>query len=192
MIDLTNKKFGRLLAIKIDHKTKKRIMWLCRCDCGTEKIVSGEKLRSGNTKSCNCLRNTLLANEIRLGNGYANLKELYRSYKKSAKKRNYIFDLNLETFKKITSSNCYYCGIEPKQVKNHKECFGKYIYNGIDRIDNKKGYILGNVVPCCKICNSAKNTQTIEEFKEWHNRLEARIKHWTEQEEQMSLFKEDL
>jgi hypothetical protein len=29
--------------------------WLCRCDCGTEKIVSAGNLRSGHTQSCGCL-----------------------------------------------------------------------------------------------------------------------------------------
>ena len=188
MIDLTNKKFGRLQVLRIDKKVGKRIMWLCKCDCGTIKSISGEKLRYGTTKSCNCLRNTLMVDEIRLGSGYANLNELYRCYKKSAKKRNYIFDLDIETFRKITQMNCYYCGIEPKQIKNHKECFGKYTYNGIDRIDNSKGYILNNVVPCCKVCNSAKNTQTIKEFEEWHKRLEAIIDYWTTQDNQLTIF----
>src|SRR5215469_692755 len=28
--------------------------WLCRCDCGTETVVTGSRLRSGNTRSCGC------------------------------------------------------------------------------------------------------------------------------------------
>lgn len=30
--------------------------WLCECDCGNEIVVKGLKLRSGNTRSCGCLR----------------------------------------------------------------------------------------------------------------------------------------
>lgn len=32
-------------------------MYLCRCDCGNEKIICGDYLKSGRTKSCGCLRN---------------------------------------------------------------------------------------------------------------------------------------
>lgn len=28
--------------------------WLCRCDCGREKVVIGTNLKSGKTKSCGC------------------------------------------------------------------------------------------------------------------------------------------
>lgn len=49
---------------------------------------------------------------------------------------------------------CNYCGSLPNP------------YNGIDRVDNSIGYELGNVVPCCKYCNSAKSTKTLEEFKD--------------------------
>jgi hypothetical protein len=30
--------------------------WLCRCECGTERIIYGAKLRSGRTRSCGCAR----------------------------------------------------------------------------------------------------------------------------------------
>lgn len=33
-----------------------RRAWLCKCDCGTEKIIVGESLTGGNTKSCGCRR----------------------------------------------------------------------------------------------------------------------------------------
>jgi len=43
--------------------------------------------------------------------------------------------------------------------------------NGIDRQDNAKGYIPGNCVSCCRICNYAKHALTLEEFKSWIQRL---------------------
>ena len=47
-IDLTNKKFGQLTVIKQNGRDKsKKIMWLCRCDCGNEKTIRGEDLRAG-------------------------------------------------------------------------------------------------------------------------------------------------
>ena len=57
MIDLTGQKFGRLTILKRMDKNKRGdYRWLCKCICGKEKIVIGSDLKSGNTKSCGCLR----------------------------------------------------------------------------------------------------------------------------------------
>ena len=49
-IDLTNKQFSELTVKKYVGDQK----WLCECSCGHYKIVKGQKLRSGLTKSCGC------------------------------------------------------------------------------------------------------------------------------------------
>lgn len=54
-IDLTGKSFGRLTVIRYDHSEHDGAHWLCKCDCGKEKVAAGYSLRSGNTKSCGCL-----------------------------------------------------------------------------------------------------------------------------------------
>lgn len=54
LIDLTGKKFGKLTVIKKEKSKNNHTMWLCKCDCGKEKIVGGNELKSGNTKSCGC------------------------------------------------------------------------------------------------------------------------------------------
>ena len=54
--DLTGKQFGRLTVIERAPNNGKRTMWLCRCSCGTEKIINAHKLKSGNTVSCGCRR----------------------------------------------------------------------------------------------------------------------------------------
>lgn len=59
--DLTGMKFGRLTVVKPseDHYTKggqKKRTWLCKCDCGKEKTIYEEKLKSGHTQSCGCMR----------------------------------------------------------------------------------------------------------------------------------------
>lgn len=57
LIDLTGKKFGRLTVIeRTDKKKNKDILWKCKCDCGNECEVRGFFLRSGQTKSCGCLK----------------------------------------------------------------------------------------------------------------------------------------
>jgi hypothetical protein len=38
--------------------------------------------------------------------------------------------------------------------------------NGLDRVDNARGYESGNVVPCCDPCNRMKGTLSREAFLE--------------------------
>ena len=57
-IDLTGQKFNKLTVLSKDEEknTNKRIYWKCKCDCGNEILVSADKLKSGHTKSCGCLK----------------------------------------------------------------------------------------------------------------------------------------
>lgn len=53
--DLTGQKFGLLTVIKkVKNNKYGQPQWLCKCDCGNEKIILGSSLKSGNTKSCGC------------------------------------------------------------------------------------------------------------------------------------------
>lgn len=64
LIDLTGQRFGRLTVIRRappeGYRTDTNAFWVCRCDCGNEKIISGMVLRNGQTRSCGCLRSDLL------------------------------------------------------------------------------------------------------------------------------------
>lgn len=55
LMDLTGRKFHRLIVIEQAGKRGHRICWKCVCECGKEVIVEAPDLRSGNTKSCGCL-----------------------------------------------------------------------------------------------------------------------------------------
>lgn len=59
--DLTNRQFGCLTVIGIDdekYKITKRIHWKCKCNCGSNNIISVQTsdLKSGKTSSCGCKR----------------------------------------------------------------------------------------------------------------------------------------
>lgn len=53
--DLTGTRFGRLTVVTLADRRKKAWRWLCRCDCGNERIVWQSHLTAGRTLSCRCL-----------------------------------------------------------------------------------------------------------------------------------------
>ena len=170
-IDLTGKRFGRLTVIRRSYLNNNKTYWLCKCDCGAEKIIRRDKLRSGNTKSCGCLQKEVMGNMRRMKVGFGNMRKAIRNYKRSARMRGIGYNLTEGQFKEITQKDCFYCGVKPNQRMKSPKSNGDYIYNGIDRVDNNKGYTIDNVVPCCGICNFAKHRLTTQEFKDWIERI---------------------
>ena len=171
--DLCGRKFGRLTVIKPSgRKYNYNTYWLCICDCGNEKEILDTSLKNGTTKSCGCLnlekiieRNKSRTPKNKLAYGEASFNLVYRTYKKGAKTRNLDFELSKDDFRNLTQQNCYYCNRKPNQIQkpqDGKGVNGEYIYNGIDRVDNSKGYILNNCVPCCGECNFKKSFVTVE------------------------------
>jgi hypothetical protein len=56
LIDLTGKRYERLLVIKYEEKANNGdSYWLCKCDCEKVLKVLGKSLRYGRSKSCGCL-----------------------------------------------------------------------------------------------------------------------------------------
>lgn len=174
ILDIAGHRFGRLTAESIsDMPYSKRNgylvrRWLCRCTCGRTVIVPTANLTSGNTTSCGCSRD---AKEESL------YKYLYRTCRAGARARDIGFRLSFPLFKYLVNQDCFYCGIRPE----HKVCTkGKHIVNpvsvfvnGIDRVNNDRGYKVGNCVPCCETCNRAKLQMGIDEFMSWCKRIVA-------------------
>ena len=56
VIDLTDKRFGRLVVIdKSSTNSRGCVTWKCKCDCGNIVVKPGDLLRRGGIKSCGCL-----------------------------------------------------------------------------------------------------------------------------------------
>lgn len=104
-------------------------------------------------------------------NGEAAFYMLLYHYRLRAKNKDLEFALTEPEFRDLTSADCYYCGAEPSQVQRKHEKTKPYIYNGIDRVDNSKGYVAGNVRTCCGPCNRAKGQMSETEFLAWIERL---------------------
>lgn len=189
---MLNKCFGRLTVIAEGVKITQHNYWLCQCSCGNISNVRASYLRSGKTSSCGCLKAEILRkNSSHLNPKKASFQELWRDYTSGAKRNNRIFDLPATFCHLLFQQNCFYCGVEPSKQKSlyiladgspsaysqqirHKTEEWKtrvaeslYSYNGIDRIDNEIGYVLGNCITSCLICNRAKGTKTFEEYTSW-------------------------
>ncbi|MFH1580871.1 MAG: hypothetical protein ABIC39_02180 [Pseudomonadota bacterium] len=55
--EMTGKTFGRLTVIARSQNDKNNsVMWICICECKKTVIARGDMLRSGNAKSCGCLK----------------------------------------------------------------------------------------------------------------------------------------
>ena len=82
--DLTGNVYGRLTVLRRgDYDRWGNILWVCRCECGTNKSINGGSLRSGNSQSCGCLNKELTSDrniklKITTHNQYQT--RLYRIY----------------------------------------------------------------------------------------------------------------
>lgn len=66
--DLAGRPFGRLTAIVCESRPtayKRRIYWLCKCECGNQLWTRATSLIQGRTKSCGCYRKDILRNGTR-------------------------------------------------------------------------------------------------------------------------------
>ena len=159
-------KFNKLTFIKnVETPTTSKVgnfqYGLFKCDCGGEAITRVIGVKNGHTLSCGCVQRALVRLMQRartLPYGEASRRALYNKYLHGARKRDFSFSITEEHFNKLTKQNCHYCGVIAKQEYRNRNSNGSYVYNGIDRIDNKLGYEKNNVVTCCWLCNKLKGT----------------------------------
>ena len=167
VIDETGNRYGSLVVIEQFFDLKgKGAHWICECDCGNKTAVRGSDLRSGHTKGCGCMK----GKNRRLAKGEAAFNALFGNRKRDAKRRGLEWRLTKEQVHRLSKQNCHYCGAEPSQSFVMSHINGEYVYNGLDRVDNTKGYVIDNVVPCCFNCNYSKGTRTASEYKAWIDR----------------------
>lgn len=175
MIDETGNRYGSWRIIKFDHRDQRgSILWLCQCDCGATSAVSGVALRRGKTKSCRKCSTTALRGHPaynKLPPGESGFHDVIRSMKRHAYLAKRQWDITNEEVRTLIESPCFYCGSPPSNVAKHPDHNGEYLYNGVDRLDNNKGYIMSNVVPCCWRCNRAKQGDNYLEFMDWIQRI---------------------
>lgn len=80
--DITGQKFGRLTVVRRlapEEVTTAQYNWLCRCDCGNEVKASANKLKTGHTRSCGCLKAEFSLGDVTRTHGKRHTK-LYGVY----------------------------------------------------------------------------------------------------------------
>jgi hypothetical protein len=175
--NIIGNKFGKLTVLELVDRSKSiKTRYICECDCGNIHETSGDSLRGGKSKSCGCLKKSYIPKSYNTNRHEQILIQLYKStVLKRSKDKNWIDCISFGLFKSIVKSRCFYCNSLPNSKiedrnKNNREGKISDVFvcvNGVDRIDSSIGYIDTNIVPCCKHCNTAKNTMTNKEFKEW-------------------------
>lgn len=164
---LEGKRYGQLSVLDyIGPDVKGRAVYRCLCDCGTECEVSGTHLSSGHSKTCGCVKPGLRLRPY---------EATFNALRRAAETAQIDITLTYDDFLCFTTlTSCHYCG--------HPILWTKYnvqssVYH-IDRTDNTRGYIAGNVVVCCTRCNYAKADRF--SYDEWLQ-IGKLIKSWRDQ-----------
>lgn len=139
-IDITNKKYNKLTAIKLQHSlkiTKKsREYWLFKCDCGNQKVISKDLVKRGQIKSCGCIKGL-----NRVKHGFARKNNKSRLYNIWCSMRQRCNDVNHHKY--------YAYGFRGVKVCDRWNKFENFLEDmkepptpkhSIDRIDNNGDY----------------------------------------------------
>jgi hypothetical protein len=141
-IDITNQRFGKLVAIypTDERNGNHNVMWKCKCDCGNTVLVGTTNLRCGYVKSCGCTKRK----------GYKDIAGSYwYDLRYNARNRDIKFDITLKDIWNIwlkQNKKCVIAGIELKMNDTAS----------LDRIDSNSYYHINNVQWVHKDINNMK------------------------------------
>jgi len=142
LLDLTGKRFGRWTVVSrapdiISMGGHRSTAWLCKCQCGNQKVVRAQSLTRGSSCSCGCLHQEL-RHEITKTHGGTKTR-LYHIW---ASMRQRCTNPNNHAFKDYGGRGIYVCA----DWQRFDTFRAWALANGyrddlsIDRIDNNKGY----------------------------------------------------
>ena len=165
-IDLTGQRFGRLVVISEAGRKNGAVAWLCRCDCGNEIVIRGDKLRRGHTQSCGCLSREL-CRELNTTHGCSN-KTWYTVYHSMMVRCGHWEGASERKLNNYRDRGITVCDLWQKSPLY----FGDWLFSHgwhkglqIDRIDNNQGYSPENcrVVTPKENINNRRNTLVLDD-----------------------------
>lgn len=173
-------KFGCLKLVNLTtYKSGKytRRLALLSCDCGREysrHVSSLQAKRYVPPQSCLCKkgRESIVVSPSKPKKPPQDIivNNKVSDYRRHAKDRGFDYNLTFEEVKSLIYQPCYYCKHPARTCRKYLNT--EVYYNGIDRVDNSKGYDITNCVPACHICNKGKASNSFESFISWITRIE--------------------
>jgi hypothetical protein len=94
----------------------------------------------------------------------ASFNKIFLDYRRKAELAGRKFLLTREEFRHLTKQPCYYCGTPPSRAYKTTKGRQAYTYSGVDKIDPRGDYDLGNSVSSCWTCNNMKSNSTFADF----------------------------
>jgi len=144
IIDLTGKTFGKLTVANFSHLDKtSHAIWLCRCNCGKEKLLYGTNLKSGVTKDCGCNRKKRHTKTINKGVYKKNGLSRHPLYRVLSGMKSRCYNKKIQQYKHYGGRGITVCD---EWKNDFKKFYDWAIINGwqrnltIDRIDNNGNY----------------------------------------------------
>lgn len=157
-------KVGRLTVVERAGSTRhKAAKWLCSCDCGAMVTITGHAL--GKTvNSCGCIKR-----ETTKALRWAGVGDIPMSYWNgvlyNAKKRSIPVTITLQYAWSVLQSQNGVCALSGTQISTVSPTPRRYYGTAsLDRIDNTKGYVEGNVWWVHKDINIMKKDHSVEYF----------------------------
>ncbi len=144
--DITGQVFARWTVVSRAGGNKYRsATWLCRCSCGTEKVVLGYTLKNGRSASCGCLTGEM-ATLIHVRHGHTLKGEApSRTYRTWQKMKQRCLNLNADNYERYGGRGIKVCERWQEDFKNFLADMGERPEGtSIDRQDNDKGYYKEN------------------------------------------------
>jgi hypothetical protein len=166
--DLTEQRFGKLVAKKIIGKNCYGNIWECKCDCGNTTSCVATLLRLGRKNSCGCGNR---GKNHYMWTGYEDITGFFwGNIKSGAVERKLNLDITIQEawhlFKK-QNGRCAISGVQLCFPKNTKELLEHKQTASLDRIDSIDGYVQGNIQWVHKTVNIMKMDMEQDNFIAW-------------------------